>query len=59
MLVLSRKCGEEITIGEDIKVIVLRVSGMTVSLGIDAPRELSIMRAELGEHGPKKGPGAA
>ena len=47
MLVLSRKVKEEILIGEDIKVTLIRVRGNTVRIGIEAPRETRIRRAEL------------
>lgn len=51
MLVLSRREEQEIRIGPDIRIRVLRVSGSTVKLGIEAPRQTSILRAELGEDG--------
>lgn len=47
MLVLSRKTDEEIRIGDGIVVRVLRVSGSTVKLGIEAPLETPILRGEL------------
>lgn len=47
MLVLSRKSGEEICIGSGIKIAVLGIKGGRVSLGLSAPREVSIQRAEL------------
>ncbi len=47
MLVLTRKLDEQILIGEDIKVTLLRVRGNTVRLGIEAPRDVRIVRAEL------------
>jgi carbon storage regulator len=47
MLVLSRKSGEEIYIGPGIKVEVLSIKGKRVSLGLSAPPEVSIQRAEL------------
>lgn len=46
MLVLGRKIGEEIMIGEDTRLIVLEVRGSTVRLGFVAPREVPIHRAE-------------
>jgi|SoiMethySBSTD1v2_1073268.scaffolds.fasta_scaffold1846669_1 carbon storage regulator len=49
MLFLSRKCGESIVIGSGIIVTVMHVYGKTVSLGIDAPREIGIRRGELSE----------
>jgi carbon storage regulator len=47
MLVLSRKPGERILIGDDIAVTVVRIGPNTVRLGIDAPRHLNIIRDEL------------
>ena len=47
MLVLSRKVGEKILIGDKIVVTVVKVCKGRVSLGIDAPAELTILRAEL------------
>ncbi len=47
MLVLSRKVGERIWIGENISVTVVRISGGGVRLGIDAPNELPVVREEL------------
>jgi carbon storage regulator len=49
MLVLSRKCGESITIGDNIEVTVVSVKGNQVKLSINAPREISILRNELKE----------
>lgn len=47
MLVLSRKLQQEITIGDNVKVTVLKVKGNTVSLGIEAPRDVKVLRGEL------------
>lgn len=47
MLVLSRKQGEQIRIGDNIVVTVHRLSGNRVSLGIEAPADCKIMRGEL------------
>jgi carbon storage regulator len=47
MLVLSRKPRQQIRIGDDTTLIVLEVRGNRVRIGIDAPRGVSIMRAEL------------
>jgi carbon storage regulator len=51
MLVLSRKYGERILIGENISVTVVRIGPNTVRLGIKAPRDLKIIREELVIHG--------
>jgi carbon storage regulator len=47
MLVLTRRAGESIVIGDDVRVIVLDVRGDTVRLGIEAPRSIQVHRAEV------------
>lgn len=47
MLVLSRKAGERIHIGENITLTIVRIGPNNVRIGIDAPRELNIVREEL------------
>jgi carbon storage regulator len=47
MLVLSRKVGEKILVGDDITITVQRVAGGRVSLAIEAPRDVRILRGEL------------
>ena len=47
MLILTRKLGESITIGDDIKVSVLGVHGRQVRLGIDAPQSIVVHREEI------------
>jgi len=47
MLVLSRKKGESILIGENIEISVLEVTNEQIKLGIRAPKEVSILRKEL------------
>ena len=57
MLVLSRKVGERILIGDQIAVTVVRVTNGGVRIGIDAPAELAVVREELKEamdNGPAK-----
>ena len=49
MLVLSRKTGEKIYIGEDVFVEVRRVAGNRVTLAINAPKSVRILRGELKE----------
>ncbi len=47
MLVLSRKLGEKICIGENIRITVVDVERGKIRLGIEAPREIPIFRQEL------------
>lgn len=47
MLVLTRKVGESIVIGQDIEVTVLEVRGEQVKLGIRAPRSIAVHRKEV------------
>lgn len=47
MLILTRKQGESITIGDDIKVTVLGVFGRQVRLGVDAPIKVVVHREEV------------
>lgn len=49
MLVLSRKSDESIVIGGNVTVRILAVRGNTVRIGIEAPKEVSILRSELAE----------
>jgi carbon storage regulator len=49
MLVLGRRAGENIRIGDDIKVIVLEVRGGQIKLGIEAPLEVQVHREEIYE----------
>ena len=47
MLVLSRRPGESITIGDDIVITVVAVSGGQIRLGISAPRNVQVLREEI------------
>jgi carbon storage regulator len=47
MLVLSRRVGESVVVGDDITLTILEVRGDVVRVGIDAPRSVSVHRAEL------------
>ncbi len=47
MLVLSRRVGEELLIDGKVRVVVLQTRGGQVRLGIQAPREISVLRKEL------------
>lgn len=47
MLVLSRKIGESLRIGEDIELVILDVNRGQVRIGIEAPKTTNIVRSEL------------
>ncbi len=47
MLVLSRKPGERILVGDEIRITVVRIGPNSVRLGIDAPGHMNIVREEL------------
>jgi len=49
MLVLTRKLGERITIGDDISITLIEIKGGHVKLGIEAPRSIDIHRQEIYE----------
>ncbi len=49
MLVLTRKAGEGILIGDDIKIQIIEMKGGGIRIGIDAPREKKIYRQEVYE----------
>jgi carbon storage regulator len=59
MLVLSRKIGEKIVIGNDVFITVLEVRGDNVKLGMDAPRHISIHREEIYQRIQQEQPGQA
>lgn len=46
MLVLSRKRGESIEIGDNVKVSIIEIRGGTVRIGIEAPREVQVSRPD-------------
>lgn len=51
MLVLSRKPGEKILIGDDVTVTIVRIGPNAVRIGIEAPRTMNIVREELVDPG--------
>jgi len=64
MLILTRRVGETVVIGDDVQVTVLGVKGNQVRLGVTAPRDVSVHRLEIydrirKEQEPGGEPGAA
>jgi carbon storage regulator len=47
MLVLSRKVGESIVIGDDVVVTILEIRGDLIRVGIDAPKRVKVHRSEV------------
>ena len=47
MLILTRRLGESITIGDNVKLTVLSIKGSQVRIGVEAPKEVCIQRSEL------------
>ena len=49
MLILTRRVGEVLTIGNDMTVTVLGVKGNRVRIGVDAPKDVAVHRGEIHE----------
>ena len=47
MLVLSRKVNQAIVIGDDVRIVIVAIDNDQVKLGVEAPREVSVHRAEV------------
>jgi carbon storage regulator len=47
MLVLSRKLGEEVLIGHHVRLVIRRIAGNRVTIGVVAPKDVPIVRGEL------------
>ena len=47
MLILSRKLGQSLHVGEDVKITVVKIDNHTIRIGIDAPDHVSIQRSEI------------
>ena len=56
MLVLSRKAGETLLIGDNIKITINRISGNRVTVGVEAPGQVKIVRGELDQFGSSNAP---
>ena len=50
MLILTRKINESITIGDDIRITITKIARGQVGIGIDAPKDVKILRDELGDY---------
>jgi carbon storage regulator len=55
MLILSRRVGERVVIGEDISITVLRVKGNQVRLGVEAPKNIAVQREEVSDRTKSEG----
>jgi len=53
MLVLNRKVDESIDIGSDITITVLRINSKQIRIGVEAPKEITVLRRELHSTEPK------
>jgi carbon storage regulator len=49
VLILTRRIGESLNIGDDVKVTVLSVQGQQIRLGVSAPKEVAVHREEVYE----------
>ncbi|HAJ27389.1 MAG TPA: carbon storage regulator [Syntrophus sp. (in: bacteria)] len=47
MLILTRKLGEVVAVGDDIKIVIVDIKGKHVRIGVEAPRQTKIYREEL------------
>lgn len=47
MLVLSRKLNQSIIVGDNVKIQILKISGNSIRIGIEAPHDVKILRGEL------------
>ncbi len=56
MLILTRRIGETVMIGDEVTVTVLRVKGNQVRLGVNAPKSVSVQREEIFHRIKREGP---
>lgn len=47
MLVLTRRSGESLMIGDEVKITILEIKGRQVRIGIDAPKDVAVHREEI------------
>ena len=47
MLILTRRTGETLMIGDDVKITILKVSGNQIRIGVEAPKDVSVHREEV------------
>lgn len=47
MLILTRKTGESLLVGDDVEITVLSVRGSQVKLGVNAPKDIAVRRQEI------------
>ena len=50
MLILGRRVGETLKIGEDVSITILSIKGNQVRLGVNAPKDIAVHREEIAEH---------
>ena len=47
MLILTRRVGETLMVGDDVKITVLGIKGNQVRIGVDAPKDIAVHREEI------------
>ncbi len=55
MLILTRRVGESLLVGDDVKVTVLGIRGNQVRIGVDAPKDIQVHREEIYDRIHKEG----
>ena len=58
MLILTRKVGESVVIGDDVTVTVMAIKGNQIRLGVNAPRDMAVHREEIYQQLQNGGTGA-
>jgi carbon storage regulator len=58
MLILTRRIGESLKIGPDVTVTVMGVKGSQVRIGIEAPKDVTVLREEIAGRGKHQGSGS-